>query len=413
MSRHPQASETVLLAKSASQERLLFFDLVRNMAMLSVIVFHAAGAYSGMAPYWVIQDGTSTVGDAIRQVFDVFMMPTFFFVSGYFALSSIQHKDVRIFLLDKVRRIAIPWLIAILVVVPLIGYMGESRKGEETAFGSYFAAYLGTFGDFFMGSLKHGDAYQMHFWFLSLLMAFLVVFALGYSYLRKAGLLARLAGSGLPASAASIVKTLAIFVALASAVCFAAVLLVPDTYWIVVGLLLQFQVTRVLVYAAYFGLGVFVFSRRWFAGEAFPDRPVLLSLAAIALGLLFVTVGQAVFSHPSDSQLLSPAVLGAFSVARSIFCVAFVVAVTSIARRWTNRPWRLNQRISAASFDVYLYQLFFVLTAQGVLTEWRRGPAAAKIGIVVVLAFALSYGLSCAYLRTKRRVRRSWRGAGA
>ena len=106
-------------AVSSSTNRLLFFDMVRNLAMLSVVLYHAVAAYSTITPHWSVHDGSSMTADMIRQLFDVFMMPVFFFVAGYFALPSLMKQGTWKFLKGKLRRLGVPWVLAILIIVPL------------------------------------------------------------------------------------------------------------------------------------------------------------------------------------------------------------------------------------------------------------------------------------------------------
>ena len=100
-------TETISQPKTATS-RLLFFDLVRNVALLSVILYHAVAAYSTMVPWWSVHDGTSVLADFVRKVFDVYMMPVFFFVAGYFALPSLQKKGLGSFIRDKFKRLGDP-----------------------------------------------------------------------------------------------------------------------------------------------------------------------------------------------------------------------------------------------------------------------------------------------------------------
>ncbi len=112
---------------SLNPNRSQFFDTVRNLAMLSVVLFHAVAAYSTVTPHWSVHDGSSFAADIIRKVFDVFMMPIFFFVAGYFALPSLLKKGAWQFLRGKFNRLGIPWLFAIFVIIPIFQYLGRMK----------------------------------------------------------------------------------------------------------------------------------------------------------------------------------------------------------------------------------------------------------------------------------------------
>ena len=45
--------------KSTTTNRLRFFDFVRNVAILAVVIFHAVAAYSTVTPHWSSHDGSA------------------------------------------------------------------------------------------------------------------------------------------------------------------------------------------------------------------------------------------------------------------------------------------------------------------------------------------------------------------
>jgi fucose 4-O-acetylase-like acetyltransferase len=110
---------SIASATRLRDERLFLFDLVRDLTMIAVVIYHAVGAYASVAPYWGVHDGVSLVANGIREVFDVFMMPIFFFVAGYFALASFQRKGAWQFLKGKFRELGFPWLLGILFLIPI------------------------------------------------------------------------------------------------------------------------------------------------------------------------------------------------------------------------------------------------------------------------------------------------------
>ena len=128
--------------KSTTTNRMLFFDFVRNVSILTVVGIHAISAYSTVTPHWNLHDGSSYVADILRMVFDVFVMPIFFFVAGYFGLASIQRKDVQPFLKSKLRRIGIPWIFGVFILIPLLDFIRPSSESSYTSFLSYWVAYL-------------------------------------------------------------------------------------------------------------------------------------------------------------------------------------------------------------------------------------------------------------------------------
>jgi hypothetical protein len=382
---------------STPTDRLLFFDMVRNLAMLSVILYHAVAAYSTATPHWSVHDGSSMTADMIRHLFDVFMMPVFFFVAGYFALPSLTKQGPWKFLKGKFKRIGIPWLLAILIIVPLLQHVLQKKADMAhplPPFWQYWIAYLKSFGTLQIGLWTAERMSQMHFWFLSLLLAFFIVFTLVYVVgnrnLEPSG------GSPIkePASHKSILKTLFVTTVLASLGYFIVLLMTPDMSWVTINLLFQFQPGSLVLYIAYFALGVLANSKEWFAGDEFPSRLSIWVPITILLTAGFFIIGQDIFANPSTSHLLFPGLLLSFSFVRSFLCLAFLVTFIGYARKYWNCPSRFNHALAANSYNIYLSHIFFVTFLQDVLMIWPGGPPMAKAGIVFLVVLPISYVIS-------------------
>jgi glucans biosynthesis protein C len=170
--------------------------------------------------------------------------------------------------------------------------------------------------------------------------------------------------------------------------------LMPEASWINIDLLLQFQPASLVLYGACFLLGLLACSGRWFAGEAFPGRVLLWGPATALLIAGFFVVGHGVFAHPVTSNRLSSGLLLSFSFIRTFLCLSVLVLIVAYARTRRNRPSRLNAKLAANSYNIYLCHLFFVVFLQDVLMIWRGGPAMAKATVVFFAVLPMSYGVS-------------------
>jgi glucan biosynthesis protein C len=94
---------------NTNQGRLIFFDNLRYLMVLLVLVFHSGASYGSIVAFWPYHDPNPTeVVDLLLMILDVFMMSILFFISGYFALPSLQKKGGRRFLGDRFKRLGIP-----------------------------------------------------------------------------------------------------------------------------------------------------------------------------------------------------------------------------------------------------------------------------------------------------------------
>ena len=102
------------------QGRLLALDFVRVTALLGVVIYHSAAAYSTNTPYWSVHDGSSIIATGIRELADVFIMPIFFFLAGYFTLSSLRKRGYWSFFKSKFWELGYIWLLVVIIILPII-----------------------------------------------------------------------------------------------------------------------------------------------------------------------------------------------------------------------------------------------------------------------------------------------------
>lgn len=80
-------------------------------------MYEAAGLWGW---FWIVDDpSTITWVGIVGIIFDVFIMPTLFFLSGYLTVASLKDKSPWQFNKGKFSRLMIPWAIAVLTLIPL------------------------------------------------------------------------------------------------------------------------------------------------------------------------------------------------------------------------------------------------------------------------------------------------------
>ena len=106
---------------TAKGTRIHWMDNLRTIVILLVVLYHAGGVYSFLfASFWIVVDpATSDLVAILLTIFDLTVMPIIFLISGYLAPASVQKKSGWAFLKSRFRRLIVPWIIAVLTVVPL------------------------------------------------------------------------------------------------------------------------------------------------------------------------------------------------------------------------------------------------------------------------------------------------------
>jgi glucan biosynthesis protein C len=101
--------------EEARPARFHALDAVRGGALLLGIVFHACWSFLPSRPgviLWVVHDShTSVILAVVAYVAHIFRMTTFFLLAGFFGRMGFQKKGPRGFVLDRLKRIALPLVV--------------------------------------------------------------------------------------------------------------------------------------------------------------------------------------------------------------------------------------------------------------------------------------------------------------
>ncbi|NOZ77766.1 MAG: acyltransferase family protein [Acidobacteria bacterium] len=80
----------------SDEGRLYFLDNLRTFLIFLVVLVHAGVVYESsglMGPFWIVDDpSTSDLPGLLNLILNVFVMPTIFFISGFFTSSSLERK---------------------------------------------------------------------------------------------------------------------------------------------------------------------------------------------------------------------------------------------------------------------------------------------------------------------------------
>jgi len=231
--------------KTNSQpEHLLWLDNLRTFIVFLVVLIHAGGVYESSgtwAGFWIVDDpATNNHSGLIFIVMDIFMMPVLFFISGYLMPASLAGKGPWKFIKSKFKRLMVPWIVAVLTLIPLYKVIFLASRGlPQESWTTYFHFSNGTWG-------------MNWLWFLPAL------FAINLVYLAVASLRFRMPDL-------SIHKALAI----AFAIGLAYSLLMDFNGlrgWTKLPLI-DFQNERALIYVLSFWLGAHFFRKNAFAAK--------------------------------------------------------------------------------------------------------------------------------------------------
>ena len=377
---------------TGTSTRIAFLDSIRYLMIVFVVVYHSVAAYATVAPWWAVHDTSFFAADIIRELLDVFMMPVLFFIAGYLAVPSLEKRGMREFLKDKGKRLLIPWVLFVVVFMPLLLY--DRPDQPIRPFRNYWLWWLSSFKTG-LGSVPPflPQTNQSVYWFVSLLFAFFVLFALVHTVMRPWRSRTVLHATRKATSSNSVLVALVVFGVLTSAGYFVGLLLFPDMSWFTVGIFLQFEPTRLVLFVGYFAFGVYAKSRGWFAdGRPLGSLSVWGPISAVLVMAYLVTC-QPLYANPAGTPTLPVGLLLAFAFIRSFMAQSLLVVLVSVGALYWSHSTRFDRQLSETSYDIYLTHVWFVVIVQDTLLGWT-GPALAKFAIVFLVALAASFVIS-------------------
>ena len=390
------------------QNRIVLFDNLRYLMVILVILFHSGASYGSIVGLWPYHDPNPTeVVDILMMILDVFMMSILFFIAGYFALPSLQKKGGRRFLVGKLKRLGIPWLVVTFLILPVLDYLHyysqSIGKGlSPRRYGTQWWLSLNKIAEFHTGPMRMSEYldmtehfYQRYMWFLSLLLLFFVVFWLLYEARKKWSRISERPMQEGAASNRSVYRALA-WVGLLNVLLFAMIkflLSSPadpfDFVWRSLGNLVQFETAKLAFYVPYFGLGAYAYSSKWFATGKDFGQPWMWGVICFTLMVVNMLVGRSMtraVEPPIGLQL-------AFVVLYPLWTLSFLGLFVAFASRRWNTARSFGRELAANSYNMYLVHYGFVMTLPLLLSSWS-GPALAKFGIVVLATILSSFGIS-------------------
>ena len=363
--RHDPETRPPPLGMKAAGRRVEF-DYLRTFVILLVLWHHSIIAYATFAfinpenpiqTFSPVVDSRRWLGfDLMTGFNDTFFMSLMFFISGLFVWRSLARKGAGKYLGDRLIRLGIPFVVAVLFLIPLAYY--PAQLNVELVYGGDTG-----YADFWLGMVRSGFGTAGPLWFLWLLLVFDGVAALLYRFAKRPESLFQ--GRAMPVFE----RPLSFFAALlgVSLVAYLAMSLVYDpVQWIGVGPFVA-QANRILLYLTYFLAGTAVGAYRL-------ERSLLKSGGPLAkrwwgwliAGVLSFVVLLALVVGGPERPLID-------AIAFAISCAALVFGVMAVFLRFaTRRAARLGQPRRQRLW--HLHRPLCVCDVAAILAARRRPP---------------------------------------
>jgi peptidoglycan/LPS O-acetylase OafA/YrhL len=374
-------------------ETSIALNNLRAVVILAVLAFHSVLAYLGSLgpsafvfdspPYqwraFPIIDAHRWFGfDVLCASQDVYLMSLMFFLSALFTWSSLTRKRSQKFLGDRMRRLGVPFVFALIVVMPLALYPVYCLTAVDPGLGAYARHYL---------ALPFWPNGPM--WFIWQLLALAIVAAGVHRYApRWVDALARWssAAAGRPGR---------YFVGLVAASALAyvpmAVAFTPWAWSDQGPFALQFS--RPLLYAVYYfaglGVGAYGLERGLLAPEGMLARRWAAWLTgAVVSFLLWMGLMGLAMTYRSSAPLGLQITVG---ISFALACTSGCFFVMAGCLRFGTRRSRILDNLANSAFGMYLVHYVFVVWMQYALLDvalFAIAKAVIVFGVTLPLAWA-------------------------
>lgn len=344
-----------------------FWDRIRYLVVFCVVVLHGACAYTKHIHWWYSNSGqTAPLFDLIVAIFDLFIMPVLFLVSGYFALPSLRRHGSGGFLLGKIRRLFLPMVFLTVFYVPIINFISSQAWGRNPS-GSFFAYWKHVLLSFTPVCWRVFDSVESavpylddmtpnYLWYLSLLFLLMLLFLGLEVFLGRTGKhdteRSRQSGGAMLAVAAAFGVVMVLAMAGLN-------MLVPFGVWAQASSFLVFQPIRVPLYAGMFFLGVYANRHGWFMHRPLPG-PLWGWIGGMVLS------GFAFIFMVSSTQLF-PGTFGralVLAATRTAFALCMTATLTTLGFRYWTRTSGVHRLLAKSSYDLYLLHLPLMVALQ-------------------------------------------------
>jgi surface polysaccharide O-acyltransferase-like enzyme len=388
-----QAEASATLDLTEVTGRKVEFDYLRAFVITLVLFVHSALAYTTSA-FINFENPIATTSpvvneqrwigfDLIVALNETFLMPLLFFISGIFVWQSLARKGAWKYFGDRLKRLGLPFVIGILLLIPLAYYPAQLEVGLITEKNTSYSV-------FWLGMVRSGFGTAGPLWFLWLLLAFNCLSTLLY---RVAPLLGDFVRGrlniilGRPVAFFGVLLGISIIVYLPIAIIFGPL------RWIGIGPF-NAQAGRILLYLVYFLTGTAV-------GAIGIDRSVFKTDGALAkrwwgwaaVGLMSFTVFiiMIVVVTPMERTIVS-------EIAFVVCCWAIVSGMTGFFLRFAKRRVRIFDSLSENSYGIYIVHYVFITWLQYLLLGSGLAPL-VKGMVVFVATLILSWGVVAAIRR--------------
>ena len=121
-----------------TSQRQTYLDWLRILSILGVLFFHSAMPYVAEDCWHIKNHETSNLMMESNHFLHLFRMPLLFFISGTVSYYMMQRRSTLSFIGLRFRRLFIPLLVGMFIIVPPQIYMERLTNGYKGSFWDFY-----------------------------------------------------------------------------------------------------------------------------------------------------------------------------------------------------------------------------------------------------------------------------------
>jgi glucan biosynthesis protein C len=347
-------------------------DWLRVLGMMVVFLFHNTRFFD--TDGWHVKSPRTTPVATVIVVFAVqWMMPLFFIVSGIGVYHGLAHRGWRQYLLSRVKRLVVPLVFGIFVIIaPWQVYL------ERVSHGQYAGSFWSWYPHYFEGWFGLGGNFAwmgVHLWYLEFLFLFSVIALPLFLILQSRPGDRLVAALSRATTVPGLIFLLAIPIAIME--------FIANSPALKGGLLSQrgFGGWSLLPYFAIFIIGFLLAGREEMARAMERHRFIALAVALLTFVAAYIAFQQ--HSLPESSI--------AFASLRGLFCWAFLIAFCGFASRHLRFSNGFLKYANEAVLPFYILHQTIILTVGYYVLRldtslWLEYLIIATISFIAIMA---------------------------
>ncbi len=323
-------------------------DWLRVLAFGLLILYHAGMAWSGWSWHVTSPDSIGWLREAMRFL-NRWRMPLIFLVSGGAVMLALGTRPSGAFVADRLKRLALPLVFGMAVLVPPQVYLERLWRGQFTG------SFLQWLPQAFDGVYPAGNLSWHHLWFLAYVLVLTLVLLPFFLWARSAGGQAALSRAGRLMARSGLQWAMALPLA-------ASILWLAPISYNTNGLIGDWH--GLVYYGALLLYGAFLFGSPDLLAALNRQRFVSLAAGVVAYAVLYV-----VFIDGAIRPVIAPPDRPAFALLSAANTMAWLFAILGFGNRHlTGRPAFLAEATDAVYPFYMLHQTVTVIAVYWLLT---------------------------------------------